>query len=157
MVFRRSVRIFLLVYIGINKNYKYGIRRCEIRVVNWSILREHLVGRILKIEDRRPKKLPTDGSKELVRQGFLQGDAPKPLVGAHLRPSGLQQRLGHLFRRAYHRIMPGLDFEILPAGVSLDALFGAGEIGIERLHTIDVGARQEVDAAPLHEVGQAHG
>ena len=93
----------------------------------------------------------------LVRQRLPQADALKPLVGAHLQPSGLKQQFCQFLRRTHHRIMPGLDFEILPAGVGLDALFGAGKIGIERFHAIDVDARQEIDAASLHEVGQARG
>ena len=53
--------------------------------------------------------------------------------------------------------MPRRYRQVLPAGVGLDALLGTGKIGIKRFHAIDVSARQEVDAASLHEVGQAHG
>lgn len=78
-------------------------------------------------------------------------------MGALLLASGLKQQLGQFLRRAHHRIMPGLDREVFPPGVKLDALLGAVEIRIEGLDAVDVGARQELDAASCGEVGQALG
>ena len=69
--------------------------------------------------------------------------------------SGLEQQFGQFLRCAHHGVMPGLDREVFPPGVKLDALLGAVEIRIKRLDAVDVGARQKFDAAPCGEVGQA--
>ena len=69
----------------------------------------------------------------------------------------MEQQLGQFLRRAHHGVMPGLDREVFPPGVKLDALLGAVEIRIEGLDAVDLGARQELDAAPSGEVGQALG
>ena len=76
-------------------------------------------------------------------------------MGARLPPSGLEQQLGQFLRRTHHRVVPGLDREVFPPGVKLDPLLGAVEIRIKRLDAVDVGARQELDAASCGEVGQA--
>ncbi len=69
----------------------------------------------------------------------------------------MEQQLGQFLWRTHHGVVPGLDREVFPPGVKLDALLGAVEIRIEGLDAVDLGARQELDAAPCGEVGQALG
>lgn len=121
------------------------------------ILRQRQNRRIHKIEDAHSDKRLTHIAKTIVRQGVQTADGLKPLVGELLQASGLEQQLGQFLRRAHHRIMPGLDREVFPLGIGLDAPFGAVEIRIEGLDAVDVGARQELDAASCGEVGQALG
>ena len=137
------------------QNHKPRTRRCRACGAQVPILRQRQNRRIPNIEEAHSEKRLTHIAETIVRQGVRTVNGLKPLVGALLQPSGLEQQLGQFLRRTHYRIVPGLDREVFPSGVKLDAPLGAVEFRVEGLDAVDAGARQELDAASCAEVGQA--
>ena len=105
------------------------------------MLRQSSSRRIPNIEDAHSEKRLTHIAETVVRQGVRTDEvnlSTKPLVGAPLQPSGLEQLFGQFLRCAHHGVVPGFDREVFPPGIDLDAALGAVEIRIKRFDAVDL-------------------